>query len=87
MTAGDGVAMVCPIGRQHCRAAQAHRRPRRSTCCRSKAMLRRLARKKMSPNAPATGTALSLLVRGKLLPAQVVPLPFVPHNYVKEAAR
>ena len=35
----------------------------------------------------ATGTALSLLVRGKLLPAQVVPLPFVPHNYVKEAAR
>ena len=35
----------------------------------------------------ATGTALNLLVRGKLLPAQVVPLPFVPHNYVKEAAR
>ena len=35
----------------------------------------------------ATGTELNLLVRGKLLPAQVVPLPFVPHNYVKEAAR
>ena len=36
----------------------------------------------------AAGTALDLLVRGKLLPAQVVPLPFVPHTYVKpEAAR
>ena len=36
----------------------------------------------------ATGTALDLLVRSKPLPAQVVPLPFVPHNYVKqEAAR
>jgi aminomethyltransferase len=27
------------------------------------------------------GAALSLLVRGKLLPARVVPLPFVPHRY------
>ena len=28
------------------------------------------------------GTKLSLLVRGKPLPATVVPLPFVPHRYV-----
>ena len=29
------------------------------------------------------GTKLGLLVRGKLLPATVVPLPFVPHRYVR----
>jgi aminomethyltransferase len=29
------------------------------------------------------GTALHLLVRGKPLPARVVPLPFVPHRYVR----
>ena len=28
-------------------------------------------------------TKLSLMVRGKKLPATVVPLPFVPHNYVR----
>jgi aminomethyltransferase len=27
------------------------------------------------------GTALALIVRGKLLPAKVAPLPFVPHRY------
>jgi aminomethyltransferase len=31
----------------------------------------------------APGTALNLIVRGKPLPAQVVPLPFVPHRYVR----
>jgi aminomethyltransferase len=29
------------------------------------------------------GTKLSLLVRGKPLPATVVPLPFIPHRYVR----
>jgi aminomethyltransferase len=29
------------------------------------------------------GTKLSLMVRGKPLPATVVPLPFVPHHYVR----
>ena len=29
----------------------------------------------------ADGTALQLIVRGKPLPAVVVPLPFVPHRY------
>jgi aminomethyltransferase len=31
----------------------------------------------------ADGTALSLLVRGKSLPARVVPMPFVPHRYLR----
>ncbi len=31
----------------------------------------------------APGTELQLLVRDNLLPAQVVPLPFVPHRYIK----
>jgi aminomethyltransferase len=31
----------------------------------------------------APGTAVTLLVRGKLLPASVVALPFVPHRYVR----
>ncbi len=31
----------------------------------------------------ADGTALNLVVRGKTLPARVVPLPFVPHRYVR----
>ncbi len=31
----------------------------------------------------ADGTKLSLLVRGKSLPATVVPLPFVPHRYAR----
>lgn len=31
----------------------------------------------------ADGTPLLLLVRGKSLPARVVPLPFVPHRYVR----
>jgi aminomethyltransferase len=29
------------------------------------------------------GTAVSLMVRGKPLPARVAPLPFVPHRYVR----
>jgi glycine cleavage system T protein (aminomethyltransferase) len=29
------------------------------------------------------GSRLSLMVRGKLLPATVVPLPFVPHRYIR----
>jgi len=29
----------------------------------------------------ATGTCLGLIVRGRRLPARVVPLPFVPHRY------
>jgi glycine cleavage system T protein (aminomethyltransferase) len=31
----------------------------------------------------ADGTKLSLIVRGKTVPATVVPLPFVPHRYVR----
>jgi aminomethyltransferase len=31
----------------------------------------------------AEGTALDLMVRGKPLPARVVPLPFVPHRYAR----
>jgi aminomethyltransferase len=31
----------------------------------------------------ADGTALALLVRGKSLPAAVVPMPFVPHRYAR----
>ncbi len=31
----------------------------------------------------ADGTALHLIVRGKQLPARVVPMPFVPHRYVR----
>jgi aminomethyltransferase len=31
----------------------------------------------------ADGTALSLLVRGKPLPARVAPMPFVPHRYIR----
>jgi aminomethyltransferase len=31
----------------------------------------------------ADGTALSLMVRGKPLPARVAPTPFVPHRYVR----
>ena len=30
-----------------------------------------------------TGTPVQLLVRGQLMPAQAVPLPFVPHRYVQ----
>ena len=29
------------------------------------------------------GTKLNLMVRGKALPATVVPLPFVPHRYAR----
>ena len=31
----------------------------------------------------ADGTALNLSVRGKMLPGRVVPLPFVPHRYIR----
>ena len=31
----------------------------------------------------ASGTALSLMVRGKPLPARVTATPFVPHRYVR----
>ncbi len=31
----------------------------------------------------ADGTALHLMVRGKRLPARIVPLPFVPHRYAR----
>jgi len=31
----------------------------------------------------ADGTLLSLLIRGKKLPAKVVPLPFVPHSFIR----
>jgi len=31
----------------------------------------------------APGTGLALIVRGQALPGQVVPLPFVPHRYVR----
>ena len=31
----------------------------------------------------ALGTALHLMVRGKPLPARVVPMPFVPHRYIR----
>jgi aminomethyltransferase len=31
----------------------------------------------------AGGTRLNLIVRGKTIPATVVPLPFVPHRYIR----
>ena len=31
----------------------------------------------------AADTPLGLMVRGKVLPARVVKLPFVPHNYYR----
>jgi aminomethyltransferase len=31
----------------------------------------------------AEGTGLRLQVRGRSLPARVVPMPFVPHRYVR----
>jgi aminomethyltransferase len=31
----------------------------------------------------ADGTALDLMVRGRALPARVVPLPFTPHRYAR----
>ena len=36
----------------------------------------------LSPDAP--GTKLSALVRGRSQAAEVVPLPFVPHRYVRQ---
>jgi aminomethyltransferase len=33
----------------------------------------------------ASGTAVTLVVRGKDLPARVVPLPFVPHRYFRKS--
>jgi aminomethyltransferase len=32
------------------------------------------------------GTALEIEVRGKRLPARVVPMPFVPHRYHRKGA-
>ena len=32
------------------------------------------------------GTALEIDVRGKRLPARVVPMPFVPHRYHRKGA-
>jgi aminomethyltransferase len=34
-------------------------------------------------NLATDGTSLSVMVRGKALPALVAPLPFVPHRYVR----
>jgi aminomethyltransferase len=31
----------------------------------------------------ADGTKLALIVRGKAIPATVVPLPFTPHRYIR----
>ena len=28
-------------------------------------------------------TQLHIIVRGKALPARIVPMPFVPHNYIR----
>ncbi|HUO23297.1 MAG TPA: glycine cleavage system aminomethyltransferase GcvT [Caulobacteraceae bacterium] len=36
------------------------------------------------PAFAAPGTALGAMVRGKAQPAEVVPLPFVPHRYVRQ---
>jgi aminomethyltransferase len=35
------------------------------------------------PDAAATGTRVQALVRGKVVPMEVVPLPFVPPRYVR----
>lgn len=37
----------------------------------------------VTPDLAADGTALSLIVRGRPLPAHVAPMPFVPHRYVR----
>lgn len=38
-------------------------------------------------NFAADGTALTIDVRGKALPATVVPMPFVPHRYVRSTSQ
>ncbi len=40
----------------------------------------------VDPSAAAPGTALTLSVRGKDIPARVVALPFVPHRYFRKPA-
>jgi aminomethyltransferase len=37
----------------------------------------------VAPAFAADGTALSLMVRGKPLPASVAPMPFIPHRYAR----
>jgi aminomethyltransferase len=37
----------------------------------------------VAPAQAKDGTALELMVRGKPLPARVVPMPFVPHRYAR----
>jgi aminomethyltransferase len=37
----------------------------------------------VAPAAAADGTALTLMVRGRALPARVAPLPFAPHRYAR----
>ena len=36
------------------------------------------------PSFAANGTMLSVIVRGKAAPAEVVPMPFLPHRYVRK---
>ena len=36
------------------------------------------------PAYAALGTQLSVIVRGKAAPAEVVPMPFFPHRYVRK---
>ncbi|MCB2067669.1 MAG: glycine cleavage system protein T, partial [Erythrobacter sp.] len=40
----------------------------------------------VAADCSATGTALEIEVRGKRLAASVVPMPFVPHRYVRKGA-
>jgi aminomethyltransferase len=40
----------------------------------------------VTPALSAVGTPLKVVVRGKAQPAQVTPLPFVPHRYVRNLA-
>lgn len=39
----------------------------------------------VAPSHSELGTQVSIDVRGKLVPAQVTKMPFVPHNYYKPA--
>jgi aminomethyltransferase len=37
------------------------------------------------PAMSKPGTQLAVEIRGALLPARIVPMPFVPHRYARQA--
>ena len=41
----------------------------------------------VTASASEAGTALTLSVRGKDIPAAVTPMPFVPHRYFRKPSK